>query len=737
MQVSAEVAESRPCWFVGAYYGGGGGGDQTAKFLEAGIWENGYRDRYLEEVKSIHPGDRIAIKASYTRKRDLPFDNRGHMVSVMAIKAIGTVKQNLGDGRHLNVDWTRVDPPREWYFYTDRHTVWKVQPGGRWGNDELIRFTFEGQRQNIDYFRNQPFWRGRYGDDAIDDDPRFKWTRFYEAIADKLLQYSSNREPLVQAVHAIAERELPMPNFEDKFEDGTTGRLRDICPFTTIGIFNRGTSDDNRRAIAQELANFLGLDIPVPDSFQGIPVLNNQNSWFFAFSEKRGSNDIDLLWQVLASAVQFAEYGDDDARSAFGHDYDQALQIRRVKWNLSMGLYWARPRRFQNLDSRSRPYISQELEIPVSNRHNSTEYLELLDTLEERFQTEECPVHSFPELSLAAWNRAIGKPYPDRPQPPPKPTTNGEEVVPPVGDTHITSVQPYSIDGILKEGCFLKRDTIEDILGRLRSKKNLILQGPPGTGKTWLAKRLAFALINQRDESKVRSFQFHPNLSYEDFVRGLRPAQDGNGRLSLVDGPFIEMINDAKSDPSAKYVLVIEEINRGQPAQIFGEMLTLLEADKRNPDSSLELTYRQPGEIGVYIPDNLYLVGTMNIADRSLALVDFAFRRRFAFVNLEPVLDERWSGWVRKECAIDTEALSTIGDRLGALNSIISDDPNLGPQFRVGHSFVTPPPGSEIPNARQWFRQVVLTEIAPLLDEYWFDNREQAASQVKRLLEGI
>ena len=275
----------------------------------------------------------------------------------------------------------------------------------------------------------------------------------------------------------------------------------------------------------------------------------------------------------------------------------------------------------------------------------------------------------------------------------------------------------------------------KEILERLRSKKNLILQGPPGTGKTWLAKRLAFALMNQRDESKVRSLQFHPNLSYEDFVRGLRPA--GNGRLDLVDGPFIEMINDAKSDPSAKYVLVIEEINRGQPAQIFGEMLTLLEADKRNPDSSLELTYRQPGEIGVYIPDNLYLVGTMNIADRSLALVDFAFRRRFAFVNLEPVLDERWSGWVRKECAIDTEALSTIGDRLGALNSIISDDPNLGPQFRVGHSFVTPPPGSEIPNAHQWFRQVVLTEIGPLLDEYWFDNREQAASQLKRLLEGI
>ena len=140
---------------------------------------------------------------------------------------------------------------------------------------------------------------------------------------------------------------------------------------------------------------------------------------------------------------------------------------------------------------------------------------------------------------------------------------------------------------------------------------------------------------------------------------------------------------------------------------------------------------------GVFVPDNLYVIGTMNIADRSLALVDFAFRRRFAFVDLEPILDERWSGWVSEKCAIDTGELSLIGDRVTALNNAISDDPNLGPQFRIGHSFVTPPAGSEISDARQWFRQVAQTEIGPLLEEYWFDNREQAASQLKRLLEGI
>ena len=120
------------------------------------------------------------------------------------------------------------------------------------------------------------------------------------------------------------------------------------------------------------------------------------------------------------------------------------------------------------------------------------------------------------------------------------------------------------------------------MLGRLRTKKNLILQGPPGTGKTWLAKRLAWALVGQKDETKVRAVQFHPNLSYEDFVRGWRPSSDS--KLDLVNGPFLEMVEAAKTDPESAYVLVVEEINRGNPAQILGEILTLLEVDKRSPE---------------------------------------------------------------------------------------------------------------------------------------------------------
>ena len=156
---------------------------------------------------------------------------------------------------------------------------------------------------------------------------------------------------------------------------------------------------------------------------------------------------------------------------------------------------------------------------------------------------------------------------------------------PPVQELEI----PYSLDDIISDGCFLEYGRLQGMQERLRSRKNLILQGPPGTGKTWLAKRLAYALIGSRSERRVRPFQFHPNLSYEDFVRGWRPS--GDGRLALVDGPFLQAIRDAGKEPSLDFVVVIEEINRGSPAQIFGEMLTLLEADKRTPQEALALSY--------------------------------------------------------------------------------------------------------------------------------------------------
>jgi len=731
-----EGAGARACWFVGATYGGTD--DQTPRFVQEGIWENGYKDKYLDAVKSIQVGDRIAIKSSYTRKHDLPFDNRGQAVSVMAVKAIGTVKENLGDGRTLKVDWKPFDPPREWYFYTNRSTVWRVLPGD-WTTDALIGFSFEEKVQDINRFRNAPYWRERFGDSAVDK-RRFNWTRFYEAVADKLLTFRDRRDELITGIHAIGEKVDCMSILNDQYQENVPGGpLKDICPFTVMGIFNRGITDSNRKTIASELANLLGVSAPVPKSFEGIPVLNNQRTWFFGYSYRRKPDDIDTLWEAFAQAIAFAESDDAEARTTFAAAYDNATESWGVGWNLTMGLYWIRPWNFPTLDAKSQLYISKKLNIQIGmngpkGRCNGTDYLAVLETLQARFQEDAYPVHSFPELSLAAWLSKDSGTSANPNGTDPDAQYDEPNAIPEAEDT-AAPIEPYSVDEILTDGCFIAREKLEKILERLRTKKNLILQGPPGTGKTWLAKRLAFALIGQRDDSKGRAVQFHPNLSYEDFIRGWRPV--GDGKLTLVEGPFMEMMEATAKDPTSRHVVVIEEINRGNPAQIFGEMLTLLEVDKRTPNEALELTYKRSRGERVFIPDNLYVIGTMNIADRSLALVDLALRRRFAFIDLEPTLGKSWRDWVQSQCGVDSEILIEIEKRLTALNNNISADTGLGPQFRLGHSYVTPPFGFPISDAREWFRQVVDTEIGPLLDEYWFDALEKAQKARKRLLEGF
>ncbi len=228
---------TRPVWFVGA--GWGGTDDQTERFLRSGIWENGYRDgEFYDQVRAVKPGDRIAIKARYGRRQNLPFDNHGEYVPGMLIKAIGVVTRNAGDGRFLSVDWTRCNPPKEWYFSMYAQTIHAVYPGD-WKTDALIAFTFDNQPQDIERWRNDRQYQARFGD-QLTVDARFGWTNFYTEFADKLLQYRHDREPLTQAIASIASRrpELPLA-ITDQFADGTSGPLIDICPFTTIGIFNR------------------------------------------------------------------------------------------------------------------------------------------------------------------------------------------------------------------------------------------------------------------------------------------------------------------------------------------------------------------------------------------------------------------------------------------------------------------------------------------------------------------
>ncbi|ROU00076.1 AAA family ATPase [Marinobacter sp. R17] len=718
------MSEKQVYWFVGASYGGTE--DQTERFLEEGIWENGYRDKLLDKVREMQPGERIAIKSSYTRKHGLSFESGGQTVSVMAIKAIGTITRNVGDGRRVEVAWDQqFDPAREWYFYTNRSTVWKVIPDD-WMREGLVNFAFAGGQQEISRFRNHPYWRERFGE-VSSDKKRFRWTLFYEAFAKALLNFRQDRAALVTKALEIAQK-YGLTYLDKK-------GLDDICPFTTMGMFNRGVTDANRIAIAQELADFLGVDEAVPNSFEGIPILNNQKSWFFAFSEEREPNAIDNLWNLFELAQHQADQEDDVESDDFTQLYDEVASQLGVGWNLTMGLYWIRPWSYLTLDAQSQEYITKKLELPIpkqggKGRCTGRDYIGLIRALEKRFQEDSYQVHSFPDLSLAAWlyNADDVSAHPNAIDP--------DDVIDGATEPSSDLFEPYGIETVVNDGCFIRKSALENILQRLEDKKNIILQGPPGTGKTWLAKRMAYALMGEKAKHRLSSVQFHPNLSYEDFVRGYRPVGGEKG-LELVDGPFMNLVERAKNDPGHRYVMVIEEVNRGNPAQIFGELLTLIEADKRNPDDALELSHHRAGAPPVYVPENLFIIGTMNVADRSLALVDMALRRRFAFLDLEPELNETWKKWVSHHFDVDIRFLEEIRRRVEGLNSTIRDNPGLGKQFLIGHSYFTPARNQKVIDPLAWFEQVVETEITPLLEEYWFDNAEKPQQEASKMLEGL
>lgn len=288
--------------------------------------------------------------------------------------------------------------------------------------------------------------------------------------------------------------------------------------------------------------------------------------------------------------------------------------------------------------------------------------------------------------------------------------------------------QPKS-DGEL----FLEEEDIEKIVNALRTRKNIILQGPPGTGKTFTASRLAYRLFGKKDSSCIRTVQFHPNYSYEDFMVGYRPSESG---FKLKPGIFLEFCKEAVNNPQQKYVLVIDELNRANVTSVFGELMMLIEYDKRGEDHAIPLTYSDD-TLGrnFYVPENLYVIGTMNTADRSLAMVDYALRRRFQFFDITPCFNDKFRKFFVRQGG-DKEMAKDICDKLTELNKVITDDASLGLGFEIGHSYFCPAGDNSNEDDYDWegwYQSVVDQSIAPLLQEYWFDSRETAKAAIDKL----
>lgn len=291
-----------------------------------------------------------------------------------------------------------------------------------------------------------------------------------------------------------------------------------------------------------------------------------------------------------------------------------------------------------------------------------------------------------------------------------------EEII----QTNDKSDNSYTKNDFLNE-VFISEKKYNTICNLLNRKNNIIFQGSPGVGKTFMAKKLAYSIIGEADDDKIKMVQFHESYSYEDFIIGYRPT-DKN--FELKNGVFYDFCQKAASDMDNEYFFIIDEINRGNISKIFGELLMLIESDNRDAEIILSCNNES-----FTVPNNLYIIGMMNTADRSIAVIDYALRRRFCFIDIDPAFEnEKFKNYLKNQ-NVNDKLIDKIIKNFTDLNNIIKKDRTLGKGYTIGHSYFCDKLDDEE------YKNIIEYEIAPTLREYWFDNEEKAEKEIKKLLE--
>lgn len=283
------------------------------------------------------------------------------------------------------------------------------------------------------------------------------------------------------------------------------------------------------------------------------------------------------------------------------------------------------------------------------------------------------------------------------------------------------SIDAYRKSDFLDE-VYMTEKRYENLVAVLRNKKNIILQGAPGVGKTFAARRLAWSMMGEKDDSRIEFVQFHQNYSYEDFMMGYKPVEDG---FELKYGIFYRFCQKAANQPDKEFFFIIDEINRGNMSKIFGELLMLIERDYRGTKATLAYN-----GLSFSVPKNLYIIGMMNTADRSLAMIDYALRRRFSFFEVEPGFDSE--GFIHYQNSLNNETLNELVNKVKDLNREISLDKSLGKGFCIGHSYFC---GRDV-CTEEWLHSIVDYDILPMLSEYWFDDANKL-QRWENILQGV
>ena len=545
---------------------------------------------------------------------------------------------------------------------------------------------------------------------------KYQWVNFYSELADALLPYKNDHQALMSILKKIYS-EVGM-NYPFK-ERGETD-YDDICPFTTFSAFNKGIKDKNRIALLKQFATHFSLKEDVPVEFDGIPVTMNLSSSFFAYKENRGEHDIDNLWNLFEKALSYSKDSSETNRAEFINAYDTVIKQKQVKWNITMGLYWIRPNTFINLDSTNRAFVQNSANLSddfaeiFKNLDNGVpsgeEYISMCEQASAELSSGNYDYNNFPELSYAAWTSFKNDSGTDTAEPDEEPAGNENKA--------------YTRDDFLND-VFMDLDEYKRLVGLLEMKYNVILQGAPGVGKTYAAKRLAYSIMGEKDENRIKFVQFHQSYSYEDFIQGYRP-NDNDNRFVLKNGVFYDFCHRAENDIDRPYFFIIDEINRGNLSKILGELMMLIEKDHRG--ERLNLLYSNEE---FCVPKNIRIIGMMNTADRSLAMMDYALRRRFAFYSFKPAFEN--PKFIDYQESKKNKKFSNPIDAVEKLNEEIANDDNLGKGFEIGHSYFC----TDEDITDEWLNNVIEYEIKPLISEYWFDEPEKARNQIDELKKKI